>query len=100
MLPCHPYISASRAAGVQFSPPSPNATLDIIHWEVRCSSVPVASQEVQGGNVHTLCQAKDDGREAFVLDEMDSLQRRRLQRALRNVREDQPIWTQFYGQYK
>lgn len=53
-----------------------------------------------GGNIHALCQAGDSGREAFLLDEMDSLQSKRLQRALRSVGEDQPIWTQFYGQYK
>lgn len=43
------------------------------------------------GKIHTLSQANDDGREAFVLGEMNSLKSMRLQRALRGVREDQYI---------
>lgn len=46
------------------------------------------------GNIHTLCQA-DGVREA--LEEMGGLQTRRLQRALRGVREDQPSQTRFMG---
>lgn len=44
-------------------------------------------------NIRTLCQADDGGGEA--LEEMDSLQSRRLQRALGDVREGQPSHTHF-----